>query len=96
MSGVKCQLSVVQEHNVPIVKPYSFDVRRQVSSDWCRMQNVSTLQHDYSGEERGRKFMGIWHLAYKIIQGTSLKELRGFKDVFIGFKFVIVNSYTHT
>ena len=32
----------------------------------------------------------------EIIQGTCFSRLRGFKDVFIGFKLAIINTYTHT
>ena len=47
------------------------------------------------GREQFEK-VTIWHLAYQIVQGTSLRWLNGFKEVFIAFKLVIFNSNTHT
>ena len=45
---------------------------------------------------QAKKELKIYKVMQEIIQGTCLSRLRGFKDVFIGFKLAIINTYTHT
>ena len=45
---------------------------------------------------QAKKEFKIYKVTQKIILGTCFSRLRGLKDVFIGFKFAIINTYTHT
>ena len=55
------------------------------------MQNVPTVQSDYSSDKK----TDSWHFLI-LIQGASLRRFKGFKEVFMGLKFAIINSNTHT
>ena len=46
--------------------------------------------------KKENKLVTIWHLAYQKVEGTSLRRLNGFKEVFLAFKLVIFNSNPHT